>query len=85
MLGSGGPLIQPGQGSVKSQEKRRKHWEPRWEKKLHSALFLRHKYVNPGLVVAQSKEGRVERERLSEGGREMEGNSSGVPREWLSA
>ena len=43
MFGSGGPLIQPEHGSVKSQEARRKHWEPRWEKKLHSVLSLQQK------------------------------------------
>ena len=34
--GGGWPLRQPGKGSMKWQEERRKHWEPRWEKKLHS-------------------------------------------------
>jgi len=32
--------MQPGQASVETQEERRKHWEPMWEKKLHSVLFL---------------------------------------------
>jgi len=38
--GRGGPLIQPGQASVETQEERRKHCDPMWEKKLHSVLFL---------------------------------------------
>ena len=25
---------------METQEERRKHWEPMWEKKLHSVLFL---------------------------------------------
>jgi len=38
--GRGGPLIQPGQASVETQDERRKHCDPMWEKKLHSVLFL---------------------------------------------